>query len=361
MEEGRSVEQQGVSVVRMVQRVPLTVRFAVLSFLLVAGVALVLQVALSAMTADRARAEAERSAQFVADVSLEPLLAESLAGRGLDVVAHHRLDRAARAGIESDVIERLKVYDADGTLVHSDLGTGIGQRQLGEGLRGALAGRVISELSDGHHHEGEQSHGRVLEVYVPLHGMDGNGMPAGVAELYLPYERIADSVEHDSARLSLYLMIGLGLLWLLLYRLVASVSTRLRRELARNEHQALHDALTGLPNRTLLFDRTERALAHGRRSGETTAVLLLDLDRFKEVNDTLGHHNGDAAARRGGRPAGRGPARVGHRGAARRRRVRRRAAGRRRAGGEVDGPAAAARRPSPAWPSRSRSTACTSP
>ena len=59
-------------------------------------------------------------------------------------------------------------------------------------------------------------------------------------------------------------------------------------------HQALHDGLTDLPNRTLFNDRLAQALAVARRSGSRFAVLLMDLDSFKEINDTLGHHSGDA-------------------------------------------------------------------
>jgi diguanylate cyclase (GGDEF)-like protein len=58
-------------------------------------------------------------------------------------------------------------------------------------------------------------------------------------------------------------------------------------------HQAMHDELTGLPNRACFYDRTDQALRQAARDGVSTAVLLFDLDRFKEINDTLGHKYGD--------------------------------------------------------------------
>jgi len=61
----------------------------------------------------------------------------------------------------------------------------------------------------------------------------------------------------------------------------------------RIRHLANFDALTGLPNRRQLIWRTERALEHSRRLGHSAALLLIDLDRFKNVNDTLGHAAGD--------------------------------------------------------------------
>jgi diguanylate cyclase (GGDEF)-like protein len=68
--------------------------------------------------------------------------------------------------------------------------------------------------------------------------------------------------------------------------------TEQRRSQAKIAHMALHDALTGLPNRVLLSERLDHTLARARR-GEMVATHMLDLDRFKHVNDTLGHAAGD--------------------------------------------------------------------
>jgi diguanylate cyclase (GGDEF)-like protein len=95
-----------------------------------------------------------------------------------------------------------------------------------------------------------------------------------------------------------------------LTRLIPAINRELRdaevrRERARAEerirHLAYYDALTDLPNRTLFQNRLEQAVANGLRSKTPLAVLIMDLDGFKEINDTLGHLMGDAVLREIGR------------------------------------------------------------
>ncbi len=66
-----------------------------------------------------------------------------------------------------------------------------------------------------------------------------------------------------------------------------------RAHIEMQEHQATHDVLTGLPNRILLHDRLQQAILRGRREKESAALLIMDLNGFKEINAALGHQNGD--------------------------------------------------------------------
>ncbi|MCB1955394.1 MAG: PAS domain S-box protein [Rhodocyclaceae bacterium] len=77
---------------------------------------------------------------------------------------------------------------------------------------------------------------------------------------------------------------------------ITDVTERIRFE-EELKHHATHDSLTGLANRVLLSDRIDQAVAHAQRSGRQAAVLLLDLDRFKFINDSLGHSAGDAVVK----------------------------------------------------------------
>ena len=94
---------------------------------------------------------------------------------------------------------------------------------------------------------------------------------------------------------------GFIILWIAVWislLLSSKISKQLNEKNNQLKHLALHDGLTGLPNRTLLSDRLEQVLLQAQRTNKSFSLFLMDLDRFKEVNDTLGHQFGDDLLKR---------------------------------------------------------------
>jgi diguanylate cyclase (GGDEF)-like protein len=177
------------------------------------------------------------------------------------------------------VVIGLEVWRSDGTPVFTDSGHARGERTLPAAERVRMAsGRVWVETDTA----GER--GTVtLDVFLPYRGPTGNVL--GVVEVLLPQQQLIASIRRTTnyflgCASVLFLAVAVGLLML-------------RRRLTRREYQARHDPLTGLLNRAALLEDAESVLA-GASTGRPAALLVLDLDGFRAVNDTLGHAAGDA-------------------------------------------------------------------
>jgi diguanylate cyclase (GGDEF)-like protein len=300
------------SLLRRLRGTSLLVRFGAISLVLTVAVGVLLSSVLSTAITERAREQAEWTVIVTVRLGLQPELTPRDLAEGFDPEKLAHIERALRTaatnlqagGVQIDDLDpvELKVFNRDRTIVyHSEDRTLIGQRSDSGELGEALAGRV----SSGFAHSADDAAGsedgarQLLEVYVPVQ-YEGSTSPDGAMELYLPYAPVAAAVQEDVRTLTVTLVVGLAVFYGVLFRFIASASKRLRRQTEalqtsadRDRHQSTHDALTGLPNWVLLRDRLERSLAVAARSSGEVALLLIDLDRFKEINDTLGHSIGD--------------------------------------------------------------------
>ncbi len=152
-----------------------------------------------------------------------------------------------------------------------------------EEVAGSLAGRVFTGRDLGVHAE----HG-LVEPTSWLNHATAVSAPIAIDGATIGF--IIVSVTSDPERLSITSRLAERLEGLAAQAAIAINNSRLVDQI---RYQAVHDTLTGLPNRSLIIDRIEWMLARARRNNTPVAALFVDLDGFKEVNDTLGHAAGD--------------------------------------------------------------------
>jgi diguanylate cyclase (GGDEF)-like protein len=232
-------------------------------------------------------------ALLVAETAVEPILDGRPLQAGLDTDEATDLRRLVKRAVGQHEILRLRLRALSGQVVFSDDGSGFKDKPEDEALdagHGVVTAR-LTRLNDDSNDTGP-SGPRAVEVYLPLVAGPAEHR-VGVLEVYLPYGPIATELTRGLHTLYRDLIVGLGALYLALFIISLSVSRRLRQQVKVNKFLAEHDSLTELPNRTLFHEHAERAVMRAVRSDTRAALAIVDLDRFKEVNDTLGHHSGD--------------------------------------------------------------------
>jgi diguanylate cyclase (GGDEF)-like protein len=263
-------------------RISLLWKFALVNLIPILLLGVVLQHYLHSRVSDRALSDATERALSISRSEVERFLSAHDLKFGLTRPEMQALDETLRRPDIREHVQGITVWNRSLKVVYSPRRREINRRvPLSNDVRLALDGEVQAHRS-----------GSSLAIFVPL-WLESSRRPAGAIQISVAYSKIEAGVRADTNNYSFLILLSLAILYGIMFRIVAGASKTLRHQAEVNEHQALHDALTDLPNRTLFHDRVHQALASARREHVPAAVMIMDLDRFKEVNDTLGHASGD--------------------------------------------------------------------
>ncbi|MFL5822480.1 MAG: putative bifunctional diguanylate cyclase/phosphodiesterase [Solirubrobacteraceae bacterium] len=219
---------------------------------------------------------ARSKAEFIASSILRSNLSRTDLARPVSGARLHGLDRLFTQQVLLDGARRATLIGAAGRITYSTDHALIG-----------LGGSQASAQETG-----------TFDVQAPL--ILGHRPPRGYFQLDVANAPIMASANSEALQATGLISLILIALYLSFIPVLHVATNRIRRRLRAMKHrvgemthQAFHDTLTGLPNRALFRDRVEQAVRSAKRVGGTVAVMVLDLDRFKEVNDTFGHQSGD--------------------------------------------------------------------
>ena len=237
--------------------------------------------------------QAERSATAHARLIASSVLRESLDStdftRPVTPERQAALDDLFARHVLNQGVLRATLYAEDGTVTYSTDHRLIGTNSAPtEHLREARAGTVRGDVTTLPQANGREPV-KVLRTYAPVAVRGGNGVVA-VFQDYRPIARAADETFLPVAGIFEGVLVAL---FIVLVPILRRVTLRVRKQMEEIEYRALYDGLTELPNRSLFRERIEETIAAPSSDGGTATVMLLDVDRFKDINEALGHDLGD--------------------------------------------------------------------
>ena len=263
--------------------------FGVLSAVPVVLLAYGLSSGLHGILHGRAIEGAEGSAAIVASMGLPVYVSEQQVRDGLRPSEVRTVNGLISSGYFGDDVLAMEIRSVEGVVVYSRNVPPTAAVPSRSDFLTALGGTAVSA-------ETKVRGADAVRISVPV-TYPGSFGPAGVVTLFRSHDAVHATVAGDVRKLQWIMFGGLLLFYVLLFPIVARASATLRRQAADNERLAKHDVLTGLPNRMVFRDELESALRSLDSAVAAVVVMVVDLDRFKDVNDKLGHHNGDALLR----------------------------------------------------------------
>lgn len=281
----RSAERR--SELFVAQRPPrLVFRFAVILSAALAVASAVILVVVHHFAISEAERAATRHASLVASAILSGEIRSSDLARQVTSVRRRELDRHFRTHLPPREDIEVSLVRKDGFVTYSTIRRAIGASASGILASDAARGTTLSRVSTNELLR-RSAGGKTLETYTPI------GHRAGAAAIVQPYSPIAQAARRAQFRVGVVLEGLLLVLFLVFVPLLARVTSRIKQQMERIHRQAYYDELTKLPNRAHMFERLDTAVHRARVKERQLAVLLLDLDQFREINSTLGHDAGD--------------------------------------------------------------------
>lgn len=201
------------------------------------------------------------------------------------------LQENVRKRVQNLPILAVKIYDPDGLTVFSTVTEEIGRSKRGSpSYEQAHAGGIASVLVE------QGGNAYAVASYIPIRSTPEGGIE-GVFELYTDVTPQMRQLQSTQLKVFGGIAGVLLLLYVVLLLLVRHADRLILRQEEALKIRAHYDALTGLPNRILFRDRLQHAMDRAERDERLVALMFIDMDRFKAINDTLGHEAGDQMLR----------------------------------------------------------------